>query len=144
MAKTATASKALTPIIAVDSVDQMRSFYVDQLGFAHQMGVVGKDGQFDFCTVTMDGANIMFSRASGAEAASQSGRGKQPVEIYLEVADVEAYHDVLKKKHVTITDGLTLQWWGDRTFKVLDPAGYAIWFYQNVSEPKPPAGAKIV
>lgn len=27
---------------------------------------------------------------------------------------------------------------------VLDPFGYQIWFYQTVSEPKPPRGAKVV
>jgi len=31
-----------------------------------------------------------------------------------------------------------------KTFKVMDPYGYEIWFYQTVGEPKPPAGAKIV
>jgi uncharacterized glyoxalase superfamily protein PhnB len=138
------ASKVLIPIIAVDSVDRVRSFYVDELGFAHQMGVVGKDGQFDFCTVIMDGARIMFTRAPAAGGSAPASGGKQPVEIYLEVADVQAYHGTLKEKHVTITEGLTLQWWGDRTFKVRDPAGYEIWFYQTVSEPKPPAGSKIV
>jgi uncharacterized glyoxalase superfamily protein PhnB len=45
---------------------------------------------------------------------------------------------------VKITDPLTLQWWGDRTFKVLDPNGYEIWFYTHVAEPTPPQGAKLV
>jgi len=66
------------------------------------------------------------------------------VEIYLEVADVAAYHEKLKKKGVKITDALTMQWWGDRTFKVMDPFGYEVWFYQTVGEPRPPEGAKIV
>ena len=42
------------------------------------------------------------------------------------------------------SDPLTLQWWGDRTFKVQDPNGYVVWFYTNVSEPKPPQGMKVV
>ena len=80
-------------------------------------------------------------RAPGDTA---SPTGKQPVEIYLEVEDVDALHNRLKKKGVAISDPLTLQWWGDRTFKVLDPSGYEIWFYTNVAEPKPPQGAKLV
>ena len=43
-----------------------------------------------------------------------------------------------------ITDTLTLQWWGDKTFKVVDPCGYEIWFYQTVGDVIPPEGAKIV
>ncbi len=129
------------PMIAVESVDAVRDFYVDKLGFQHVMGMVGKDGQLDFVTVVLGGARVMFSRASG-EAPRRSG--KQPVEIYLEVDDVETYHDRVKKNGVKISDPLTLQWWGDRTFKVLDPSGYEIWFYTNVAEPKPPQGAKLV
>jgi len=43
-----------------------------------------------------------------------------------------------------VTDQLATQWWGDRTFKVMDPYGYELWFYQTVGTPKPPQGAKIV
>lgn len=135
------APKTVMPIITVESVDAIRSFYVDTMGFAHVMGVVGKDGQFDFCTVVKDGARIMFARApTGPPRPAE----KQPVELYVEVADVEEYHDAIRKKNVTFTEGLTTQWWGDRTFKVMDPCGYEVWFYQSVSEPRPPEGAKIV
>jgi uncharacterized glyoxalase superfamily protein PhnB len=132
------------PIIAVTSVDAIRNFYVDTLGFEHVMGVVGKDGQFDFCTVVMGGARIMFARAPADVPSTKVGQAKQPVEIYLEVGDVQAYHDRLRKAGVKFTESLTMQWWGDRTFKVRDPSGYEIWFYQTVGEPKPPAGAKII
>lgn len=130
------------PIIAVESVDAVRDFYVDKLGFQHVMGMVGKDGQLDFVTVVLGGARMMFSRAMTGN--SQSPSGKKPVEIYLQVDDVDAYHTRVKKNGVKISDPLTLQWWGDRTFKVLDPNGYEIWFYTNVAEPKPPQGAKLV
>jgi uncharacterized glyoxalase superfamily protein PhnB len=138
-----TTPKSIMPIIAVPSVDEVRDFYIDTLGFDHRMGVVGKDGQFDFVTVVKDGASVMFARSpemNGKGAAAT----KQPVEIYLEVDDVEAYHGALKQKKVKITDPLTTQWWGDRTFKVLDPNGYELWFFERVGEPKPPQGTKIV
>jgi len=57
---------------------------------------------------------------------------------------VDALHDRLKKKGVTFSDPLKLQWWGDRTFKVRDPNGYELWFYTNVAEPKPPQGTKLI
>ena len=129
------------PMITVRSVDAIRNFYVDTLGFSHVMGMVGKDGQLDFCTVVIGEARIMFMRASGDSPAPA---GKQPVEIYLEVEDVDTLHNRLKKNGVAISDPLTLQWWGDRTFKVLDPNGYEIWFFTNVAEPTPPHGAKLV
>ncbi|MBI3561728.1 MAG: VOC family protein [Gammaproteobacteria bacterium] len=144
------AAKTIMPMIGVESVDEVRHFYVDALGFDHMMGMVGKDGKLDFCTVVKDGARLMFSRnlfsrSHGKTASGKTGSDKQPIEIYIEVADIVAYHDQLRKKtSVKITDPLTLQWWGDKTFKVLDPCGYEIWFYQTVGEIKPPEGAKIV
>jgi uncharacterized glyoxalase superfamily protein PhnB len=128
------------PIITVRSVDEVRDFYVERLGFDHLMGVVGKDGEFDFVTVVKEGARIMFARAS----APMADRPKQPVAIYLEVGDVETYCRQLQRKGVKITESLTDQWWGDRTFKLMDPCGYEIWFYQTTGEPRPPEGMKIV
>ena len=106
--------KAIMPIITVESVDTIRNFYVETLGFDHVMGVVGKDGKFDFVTVVKDGARIMFARAQGPTSDKKGAPLKQPVEIYIEVASVE------------------------------DPYGYEIWFYQTTSEPKPPQGMKLV
>ena len=85
-----TVAGRVMPMIVVASVDAIRNFYVDTLGFSHVMGMVGKDGQLDFCTVVMGEARIMFMRAPGDTA---SPMGKQPVEIYLEVEDADALHN---------------------------------------------------
>jgi len=133
----------IMPIIYVDSVDAMRQFYVEKLGFGHLMGMLGKDGKFDFCTVTLDGARIMLTRPPAGIEGMEPAKAR-PVTIYLQVAKVNAYHDRLRKAGVKVTEPLTDQWWGDRTFSVVDPYGYTLWFYQTVGELKPPPGAKIV
>ena len=84
-----TVAGRVMPIIAVGSVDQTRDFYVDTLGFTHMMGVVGKDGQLDFCSVLLGEAQVMFKR--GPSAAAPAG-SSQAVEVYLEVEDVDAFH----------------------------------------------------
>lgn len=142
----ATAERPATvmPIITVDSVDEARTFYVDKLGFGHMMGMLGKDGQLDFCTVTLGGARVMLSRAQGDVEGAGRTTAKRPVEIYLEVRDVNAYHHDVKTRGVRITSPITTQWWGDRTFTVQDPYGYQLWFFQPGGEVKPPPGAKIV
>ncbi len=136
--------KAVMPMITVDSVDSLRGFYVEKLGFQHMMGVVGKDGQFDFCTVVRDGAKVMLMRPQERLDGIAPSTGKRPVEIYLEVSNVDALHDEVRKRGVRVSLPLETQWWGDRTFAVMDPYGYQIWFYQTVAEPKPPQGTKIV
>jgi uncharacterized glyoxalase superfamily protein PhnB len=132
------------PMISIDSVDQARAFYVDKLGFDHMMGMLGKDGQLDFCTVTLNGAKVMLTRPQERTEGTGPTLVKRPVEIYLEVENVDAYHNQVKAQGVKVTGPLTDQWWGDRTFTVMDPFGYQIWFYQTVGDVKPPAGAKIV
>lgn len=139
------APKTVVPIIAVESVDETRRFYVDNLGFDHVRGMVGKDGQLDFCTVAKNGARIMFARAPEGSPGARTAGTRQPVGIYLEVVDVKRYFGQLSEKTgVKVTELLTTQWWGDRTFKALDPNGYELWFYQTVGTPKPPQGLKIV
>lgn len=132
------------PIITVDSVDEVHRYYIEKLGFQHVMGVVGKDGGLDFVTVVRSGVRIMFARPQQRMPGTERTDGKRPVEIYVEVEDVESYHDQLEKVGLKITSPLTTQWWGDRTFTIQDPYGYQLWFYQPVAEPKPPQGAKIV
>jgi PhnB protein len=136
--------RSVMPIINVASIEDLHRFYTEKLGFQHLMGVIGKDGQLDFVTVVLDGARIMFSRAQERMEGLEPSATRRPQEIYLEVADVQAYHHQVKLQGVKVTTPLTTQWWGDRTFTVLDPHGYQLWFYQTVAEPKPPQGTKLV
>jgi PhnB protein len=134
----------IMPMIMVDSVEKARSFYVEQLGFRHQMGMLGKDGNLDFVNVVLGTAPIMLMRPQEKTANTSSNGSRQPVEIYMQVPDVDSYHKEVAGRGVKITTPLTDQWWGDRTFTVTDPYGYHIWFFQRVGQPNPPKGAKLV
>lgn len=133
----------LMAMIYVDSVEQAREYYVDKLGFTHMMGMLGKDGQMDFCTVTLGGARIMLMRAADGLTGTNLTTQKRPVELYLEVENVDSYFEQVKK-NVKATTPLTDQWWGDRTFTIQDPFGYQVWFFQTVADLRIPPGAKIV
>lgn len=132
------------PNLYVDSVETLRSFYLDKLGFEHMMGVVGKDGLLDFAIVTREGAMIMLARPQEkTEGAARKYPTPRPIELYIEVADVDAFHEQVRPK-VAIKHALTTQWWGDRNFAVEDPYGYVLWFYKTVSQPVPPPGVKMI
>ena len=139
---------AVVPQVAVDSVEKAREFYIDKLGFAHMMGMVGKDGKLDFGIVTKDGAMVMFNRPlEKVEGTALKYPTRRPVELYIYIGDVDAYHEEIRSKGVRITEPLTTQWWGDRNFAVEDPYGYRLWFTQNVkdfSQVEPPPGVKMV
>ncbi len=57
----------LMAMIYVDSVEDARAYYVEKLGFSHVMGMLGKDGQLDFCTVSLGGARVMLMRPAGGD-----------------------------------------------------------------------------
>jgi uncharacterized glyoxalase superfamily protein PhnB len=89
-------------------------------------------------------ANIMLTRSQDQDDGAGPSRTKRPVEIYMEVSDVDAYFQQVKDSGTAPSSPLTDQWWGDRTFTVMDPYGYQIRFYQHVGDPNPPKGAKLV
>lgn len=135
--------KTVTPIIAVPSVDLIRRFYTDSLGFSHLRGMMSDDGELEFCTVAKDGARLMFARAAGG--SDDGGAATPSVATYMEVAGVERYFaQVSREDGVTIAEPLATQWWGDRTFKVRDPYGHGLWFFETIAKPIPPKGVRIV
>jgi uncharacterized glyoxalase superfamily protein PhnB len=137
----------VTPNLVVEDVEKLRSFYLEKLGFGHMMGIVGKDGKLDFCIVNREGAMIMLSRPTDrVEGSAQKHATRRPLEIYIEVGDVDGYHDQVRGQ-VKVSEPLKTQWWGDRNFGVDDPYGYRLWFYKTVQSfdtIQPPEGIKLV
>lgn len=145
------AQEQVTPVIPqlyVESVEKARDFYIEKLGFGHMMGVVGKDGKFDFAIVKRDAAMVMFARPdTKVEGSGEKYPTKRPVELYIYVPDVDAYHESMRERQVRVVEPLKTQWWGDRNFAVEDAYGYRVWFLQTVEEWGkiiPPPGVKVV
>ncbi len=130
---------AVIPLRYVESVDAVRRQYLEEFGFEHMMGMVGGDGQFDFAIVLREGAMLMLARPTDPGAITRG-----PLEIYVEVQDVDAYHAELARRGVAISKPITTQWWGDRNFAVTDKAGHLIWFWKTVAEPSPPPGVTMI
>lgn len=136
---------SIIPSFWVDAVEPVRDFYIEKLGFEHMMGIVGKDGRLDFCIVTRDGAMVMMGRPEERiEGSAEAHPTRRPVEIYIQVKDVDRFHAEVVERGLEMAEPLTTQWWGDRTFAVMDPYGYQIWICQTVAEPIPPPGVKMI
>jgi uncharacterized glyoxalase superfamily protein PhnB len=135
----------VVPNFWVESVETLRSYYIDKLGFGHRMGMLGKDGRLDFCIVERERVLVMMGRPQpGQEAVAVAKGAGRPVEIYAYVADVDAFHAEVTARGVAPVEPLTTQWWGDRNFAVRDPYGYTLWFCQAVGELEPPPGVTVV
>ncbi|MGO1080649.1 VOC family protein [Inquilinus sp. CA228] len=133
------------PSFWVEEVETLREFYLEKLGFGHMMGIVGKDGKFDFGIVRRDGIMVMMGRPQSPGGGATRGQGgARPLDIYFYVKNVDAFHDEVRSRGVAVTEALSTQWWGDRTFAVKDPYGYSLWFCQTVGAPEPPPGVTMV
>jgi uncharacterized glyoxalase superfamily protein PhnB len=135
----------VVPSFTVAAIEPLRDFYIEKLGFAHMMGIVGKDGKLDTAIVTRDGMTVMLGRPEqrtpGTELAPAQGR---VVDIYFYIRDVDGYHAEVTARGVEIVDPLTTHWWGDRSFRVKDPYGYSLWFAQTVGEFQPPTEVNAI
>jgi hypothetical protein len=91
-------------------VETLGSFYLEKLGFEHMMGIVGKDGQLDFCIVFHDDAMVMIGRPQDRiEGSGQQYPTRRPLELYVYLKDIDAYHAEVTKRGVSIAEPLTTQ-----------------------------------
>ncbi len=63
--------------------------------------------------------------------ARQDRRPVAGVEVAVEVADVEAWHERLVERGIPIARGLVDNPWGDRSFGIDDPSGVRIWILEE-------------
>ena len=104
------------PILPADDLQVARDFYVDRLGF---------DVRFEW---TPDGTQGLLGVERGSIWLTldcpMSGHGRAAC-VSLDVDDADAYYDAWKE-HVDIPEPPRNEFWGARTFSVLDPFGNTI------------------
>lgn len=118
------------PIIATDHIDEVRAYYTEKLGFREDLVMRGPDGKINTLMVTSPaGATLMFGPPEGTSALNPDG-----LMLFITSEGVDAYHAQVTARGVDIAEGLTDQFWGDRTFIVRDPWGLHLMFGQTVKE----------
>lgn len=132
--------QTIMPIIATNDLDGVRTYYSEKLGFFEAFAMKGPDGALNFVSfATQTGAPLMFGTPMGSGALNPEG-----LTLFVSTEDVDAYHDELADRDVDIVEGLTDQFWGDRTFIVRDPLGLHLMFGQTVNEMgAPPEGFEV-
>ena len=130
----------IMPIIATNELEAVRKYYTEKLGFSEAFAMRGPDGELVFVSfASQTGAPLMFGTPMGSGALNPEG-----LTIFVSSEDVDAYHDELSVHEADVVEGLTDQFWGDRTFIVRDPWGLHLMFGQTVGEMSaPPEGFEM-
>lgn len=117
-------------VFFVDNVEQSKKFYTDILGQKIEM-------DFGRCVGFNGGFSIWDSSYAytmmGLEKYDEQHMGKQNVELYFEIEDLDSLFDRIKKEPIDFVHKIKEQPWGQRCFRIYDPDNHIIEF----GEPMP-------
>lgn len=112
--------------IITSKLKEIKEFYVTQLGFGItaeldwflQLHTPNKEFEISFLTPNHESQPPLFQ----AEFANKG------VYLTIEVEDVDAKYEEIKKKGIPIVIPIKDEVWGDRHFSIVDPIGIGIDF----------------
>lgn len=110
--------------IVTKKIAESKAFYTNNLGF----GVIFEN-DFYLLLHTPDGTtaiSFLLPEHPSQQPIFQKPFNGQGVYLTIEVEDVDALYDVIKKKGLKITIELRDEPWGDRHFAITDPNGIGI------------------
>jgi len=110
----------------------MVSFYRDSLGMQVTSSWDEPDNRG---TLLAFGGKAGNTVVEVIELGNEAVPGIKPVNVALsiEVDDVDAWHEELTKRNLTIARKLEDASWGHRSFGIDDPDGFRIWYYQDMN-----------
>lgn len=124
---------SLMPSMVVRDVAATLEWF-NKLGFATVFTMPGPDGSIVHAEVARDAdTRLMLGPASWGGTPGSPG-----MSLYIKAAgSVDAYYSRVTSAGVMVTEPLTDQFWGDRTFTVEHPDGYRITFWEHVRDVSP-------
>src|ERR1700681_3489806 len=129
--------KKITPVLLVQEIEPILSFWVDRLGFTKIIEVPEGD-KLGFVTLQQGAAEVMYQTYSSVEKDAPPSLAadarKGPTYLYLEVDNFDAV--LATMKDVKIVLPVRTAFYGMKEFAVQDPGGNFITFAQPVSAPQ--------
>ncbi|HMC55150.1 MAG TPA: VOC family protein [Gemmatimonadaceae bacterium] len=119
----------LTPVLAVDAIEPVLTFWVDKLGFTKGIEVPHENG-LGFVSLERDGVQVMYQTIASIAAdvpplASVPQRGTF---LFIEVDDLDAIAKALRGVPLVVPRRKTF--YGSEEIIVRDPAGNTVTFAQ--------------
>ena len=129
--RTAPMFKKATPVMIVERIEPVLSFWVERLGFAKTAEVPEGD-HLGFVILTKDGVELMFQTWTSVQAdAGPSVWRAQPKEhtpLFVEVADLASVQSALRGSDVLVPERRTF--YGSTETVVRAPGGQVVTFAQ--------------
>ena len=119
--------KKLTPVLAVDAIEPVLSFWVDRLGFTKAAEVPDGD-KLGFVILAKDGVEVMYQTwaSIGKDLPALTGERRGPTFLFFEVASIQ---DVVKRMEgVAPLTPLRKTFYGATELIVREPGGHIVAF----------------
>ncbi len=127
-----------TACLIVRDIQKALDFYTSVFGFTtHFLLEDTKTDRLVFARITYKNSNIClylqdaFGPDEDMGLAPASSDTKTPVRLYVYCDDLQARYQKALDYGLTILMPITLKFWGDNIFRVLDPEGY-IWEFATI------------
>ena len=119
------------PVLPSADVGASLEFYTDILGFAEVMRQPDEEGKLVNAQVAFAGGQLMFNL--NPASASQQGGGVYFWFRLPKNQDIDAMYEKLVSRGVKVIDEIADQFWGDRSFTILDHAGFHLAFNKAIA-----------
>jgi PhnB protein len=121
---------SLVPSLVVSDVKASLEWF-GKLGFETMFEMPGPDGSIGHAEVARGpGVRFMMGPATWGGTPGSTG-----MRIYITLLEsIDDFHETVNAAGIAITDPLTDQFWGDRTFAIEHPDGYRITFGQHIHD----------
>ncbi|MCY4617362.1 MAG: VOC family protein [Chloroflexi bacterium] len=113
-------------------------FLINAFGFEQGLLLDMPDGSVGHCELQMNGETLMLSSEfPEGGLSSPKSLGGVHVTVLVYVDDVDAHFEHAKAAGAQIVEEPTDQFYGDRTYRALDPEGVGWEFHQHVRDVTP-------
>ena len=128
----------VAPYLLYEDAASALTFLSDAFGLKERAAFKNEEGRVVHAEMTYEGETVMLGEPGGG-FKSPAQTGGSPVLVHLYVDDVDKHYEVAKAAGAKITDELTDQPYGDRSFGAEDPQGHQWYFAQRVKDVDPTA-----
>ena len=120
------------PVMPSADVAAALDFYTNILGFTELFRQPDQDGKLVNAHVAFEGGQLMFNL--NPEPVAQQGGGVYFWFRLSDEQDIDEMYTELTGRGVTVVDEIADQFWGDRSFSILDHAGFHLAFNKAIAD----------
>ena len=131
-------SQRILPYLNYSDPKPVIEFLINSFGFEQGTLLEMPDGSVGHCELLMNGETLMLSSEfpeGGLSSPRTLGGVHATVVVYVD--DVDAHFEHAKASGAQIVEEPTDQFYGDRTYRALDPEGVGWEFHQHVRDVTP-------